>query len=137
MSTIFKNGNAELKKLIQFPCLENLVAYFDSRTTEWCEPFISMECFTVGVFYDLAQSFKGSAAFELLNFASSMPTEHMPDRKYMRFIDLLSDLAKITDTSEMPPQLQQIWDGMVERADSIDPNSIGVVSLKRQYGIAE
>jgi hypothetical protein len=136
MPTIFKHGNIELKKLMHMPCLENLVAYFDVRTAEWIEPFKDMECITVGVFYDLEQSLKGSAAFEMLNIASFMTTEHMPDKKFMRFVDLLSVLADNTNTNEMPSQLKQIWDSILERTNKIELESIGLESLKKYYRIA-
>ena len=136
MFTVFKHGNTELMNLARRPSLENLVAYFDARTGEWCEPIISMESITVGVFYDLAHSFKGSAAFDLLDIAASMRTEHLPDKKYMRYVDLLADLAENSDRTEMPRQLQQIWDDLIVRAAKINSESIGLESLKKHYRIA-
>ncbi|MAI34291.1 MAG: hypothetical protein CMM07_21820 [Rhodopirellula sp.] len=136
MAAIFKHGNSELRNLARVASLENLVAYFDARTAEWSEPIISMESFTVGIFYDLAQSFKGAAAFDLLGIAASMRTEHVPDKKYMRYVDLLAELAENADSTNMPRPLQRIWNDLIVRVEKIDAESIGLETLRKHYGSA-
>ena len=133
MPTVFDQGNSELATLVGSPTLENLLAYFDARTEEWCEPIKSMECFTVGVFYDLASAFQGSSAFELLDTASEISIDSMPDKKFARYIDLLADLAESSTTTEIPPNLERHWEGLIDRATKLEPTSIGLTSLRNHY----
>ncbi|MEM6692725.1 MAG: hypothetical protein AAF664_25075 [Planctomycetota bacterium] len=133
---IFEKGNTELEKLRQFPNADNLFAYFGARTSEWCEPIIYMECFSVSVFYDLQDSFKNESAFQLLDIAATIHTDQISDERYVRFIDLLSTLAVNTNTTEMPQQLRQVFTSLIERANRVAPDSIGLLSLKRHYRVA-
>ena len=136
MANIFKRGNDELRVLIDEPSAGNLLAYFDARTSEWCEPLIYMECFTAGVFYDLAQSFEGPAAFKLLTDAASLETDQMPDKKLMRFVDLLDDLSRASNSDEMPVELSKTWRLLIDRADTIESDSVSLLALKERWGHA-
>ena len=136
MANIFKRGNEELIVLISEPSPGHLLAYFDARTSEWCEPLIYMECFTAGVFYDLAQSFEGFAAFQLLSDAASLDTDQMPDKKFMRFVDLIDDLSRGSNTTEMPAELNSIWQQLIDRAETIESGSVSLLSLKKRYANA-
>jgi hypothetical protein len=131
--TVFERGNSELLALVKSPTLQNLQAYFDVRTAEWCEPVKSMECFDVGVFYDLSAAFRGSSAFDLLNVASQMATDSMCDKKYLRYVDLLADLAESSETTEMPPNLAHHWKAIIDRATEVGPKSASLVLLKTHY----
>jgi hypothetical protein len=133
MPTVFEHGNSELVALVESPTLDNLAAYFDARTAEWCEPIKSMECFTVGVFYDLTAAFEGAAAFDLLDTASQMITDSMPSKKFSRYVDLLSDLAGASDTTEMPSNLARHWNSVIDREAEIDPTSVSLASIRAHY----
>ena len=133
MPTVFQSGNEELKTLVRDPTSKVLRAYFDARFSEWTAPTKDMGVFTVGVFYDLAQSFKGADAFSLLDSAAGWSSDDMSDTQTMRYIDLLADLARSTDTMEMPPNLAQQWSNIMGRATKIDSDSVALESLRSHY----
>ena len=137
MPTVFEHGNAELSGLVQCPSLPKLIAYFEARFSEWPEPVKNMEFFTVGVFYDLAQSFEGPAAFDLLKSAAAMSIDQMPDKKFLRYIDLLSTLASSSKTAEMPGPLRERWADLIERANQIGSKSTALEHLEEHYRLAE
>ena len=70
MATVFQAGNDELKLLREEPSLQRLDAYFRARTKEWPHPLKHMECFTVGVVFDLGSAFKGGYAFQLIDVSA-------------------------------------------------------------------
>ncbi|MDM4019391.1 hypothetical protein [Roseiconus lacunae] len=133
MQTVFKSGNEELKTLVSDTTSGSLRAYFDARISEWTAPTKDMGVFTVGVFYDLAQSFKGAAAFDLVDAAAGWSIEDMTDTQTMRYVDLLADLARSTETTEMPPNLARQWATIMDRARKIDSRSVALEFLRSHY----
>jgi len=133
MPNVFQSGNDELKTLCESPSCERLWNYFDARTAEWPYPCKYMECFTVGVFFDLSNSFENAEAFDLLKMAAQFPWDDLSDQRFLLAIDLLSDLATASNTTEMPELLTDVWDVLSLRVSSLDAKYIGWTHLVDHY----
>lgn len=133
MERIFQTGHLELEKLCQEQTLQNLLAYFIVRTDEWQYPMIAMECFSVGVFHDLSNAFKNEGAFALMELSSRMPWNDFSDERFALGMKFVSNLASLSNTTEMPKELKAKWDEISTRMESIDPLNVSWEDLKRHY----
>jgi len=133
MPTVFQSGNDELKTLLGDPTTSTLRAYFDARVSEWSAPTKDMGVFTVGIFYDLAQSITGSDAFKLLDAAAVWTLNEMTEAQSMRYVDLLADLAQSSNTTEMPTNLKKHWKSIIDSAKMTDADSVALESLRSHY----
>ena len=73
-------------------------------------PYQHCECFTVGAFdLILINSANKERVFELLDAVCAKYNEVKEDKRYLDgFIYLLTELARSTDTTEMPSGIRQI-----------------------------
>jgi len=133
MPTVFEAGNDELKLLREEPTLQRLDAYFRARTREWPHSLKHMECFTVGVFFDLGSEFQDGDAFDLLGTAAQLPWDDLPDQSFLLGIDLLLELASASGTTEMPQRLTEEWDSVASRILALEPTYLAWTSLVQHY----
>ena len=135
MPTVFQSGNNELKSLLKNPSGDALRAYFDARLSEWNAPTKDMGVFTVGVFYDLSQSLTASSATCLLDAAAVWPLGNMTDTQVLRYVDLLAELARISSSTEMPPNLTRHWTTIEGRARRAGSGSMELESIREHFRV--
>jgi len=133
MPTVFQSGNDELQLLREEPTLQRLDAYFRARIAEWPHPLKHMECFTVGVFFDLGSAFRKSDAFDLIEIAAQLPWDDLPDHRFLMGVELLLELASASDTTELPQRLNEEWDTIESRIKVLDPTYSAWSELARHY----
>src|SRR5689334_18813490 len=85
-----------------------LASYFRDRVAEWNHAYRHDELITVGLFDDVAR-IPRPVAFDLLPAAVRIAVEWQDGSLFNLAISLLGTLARASDTTEMPKELEDAW----------------------------
>jgi hypothetical protein len=115
---LFQSGLTEIEALKERASPEQLRSFFRQRIREWGHPTRNEECFTVGVFDDLASAISPAIAFDLLPAAVSIARDWLGSEIIVTALALIETLARRTNTTEKPAGLLDL---MAEIAASDTP----------------
>jgi hypothetical protein len=108
--TLFQSGLGDIEVLRAGASAEALRSFFRERIREWRYPERCEECFTVGLFDDLALAISPATAFELLPVAMSISRDWFGSELLETALALVQCLARRSDTTKMPPGLIELLD---------------------------
>lgn len=87
---------------------DGLRQLFAARTARWKHWYYEGEA-SSGLFDDLLQQSRPEIAFELITTAVTITLEQNAQDSFVTALSLLVGLARASDTTEVPPMLQEKW----------------------------
>ena len=90
------------------------------------------ECVTLSLFGDL-HPLAEPDAFDLIPAATELAASQSADILFIAALELLSELARISATTQLPNTLADAWDGLAERASKIDDHCNTWRHIERFY----
>lgn len=129
--------------IIQQICLGesgNLLELFTLRTNRWRYPYMICGFLTIGIFDDLINCLTPERAFILIEEATAVLFKQSDLELITTALSLLTELARASETTEMPGPLQQQWPAI---SNHIQPHlddmgmRVDWDSLCRWYRISE
>lgn len=119
MHALYESG-ADLVLRVRDGDSAALTELFAVRVARWPHPMMHDECFTVGLFGDLTSSLEPATAFALIAKATSLVFAQRDPASIACALELLIDLARASDTTEMPLELQRSWSSLYDHVGGGD-----------------
>ena len=118
--SVFAAGGPEFERLRVNPGFDSLEALFSSRARPYCLlPASDQQRITAPLFGSLFNNLRRDVAFDLLGPATELALRQDDPCLFRVSLDLLSQLARDADTSEIPPRLDRAWVDLRERCERL------------------
>ena len=137
MHKIYQTRSELVALLGQSPSFDLLQELFKARTQEWPYPYIEVEGGGITLFGDLTAALGTDQAFALRAPAVQLALEQTDEKLFETSIFLILELAKASQTTEVPEALAQSWDVLTDRCRTFVPNedSRWLDELRRWYRV--
>jgi hypothetical protein len=105
----FAAGLELVPPIVREPRLDLLRAYFEARFARWPHPYMLGEFFDPGNYDSLIEAMEPQAAFQLIPVATALLLEQTEPLRIANAGWLLMNVVERSDTTEMPPALDNQW----------------------------
>ncbi len=113
----FAAGLDLVPPIIREPQLDHLRAYFEARHARWPYFYMEGEFWSPGNFDSLIEALEPHVAFQLIPAATALLLEQTEALRIANAGWLLLDLARRSDTTEMPSSLDSHWPAVMGLLD--------------------
>ncbi|MEM7785285.1 MAG: hypothetical protein AAF623_18190, partial [Planctomycetota bacterium] len=116
--SFYEPESAQVATLLASPSATALADLFTARVARWPHPMVQGECVTLSLFGDL-HPMSSQDAFDLIPAATDWAANQSADILFIAALELLSELARISGTTQLPDTLADAWGGLADRASKM------------------